>query len=99
MVHKGHKRHGEKLTKYYHDAILLFQCPLSQSRTSSRSLLPVLIKLGVYVFMPDFKWQSLVDNFHNPVIRLTNLTFFDIKISLSKKHRVSKISQKGGNVT
>ena len=49
--------------------------------------------------MPDFKWQSLVDNFHNPVIRLTNLTFFDIKISLSKKHRVSKISQKGGNVT
>jgi len=33
-------------------------------------LLPEVINLGIYISIPDFKWQSSKDNFYN--------LFFDI---------------------
>jgi len=38
---------------------------------SGGEFLPVSAKANIQLFMPNFKWQSLKDNFHNLIILLT----------------------------
>jgi hypothetical protein len=57
----------------------------------SWGLLPAILKLGIYTFIPDFEWQSSKDNFHIPSSSIDKTTIFDmvnstipIEFSLSK---------------
>jgi hypothetical protein len=44
-------------------------CPfLRQTRITDAMFLPVIRKLGIYIVIPDFKWQSSKDNFYRPLI-------------------------------
>jgi hypothetical protein len=43
---------------------------------SGRCFLPVILKLGIYIPIPDFKWQSSKDNFHNLILGIDKIAVF-----------------------
>jgi len=51
---------------------------LGNQEGSNATLLPEVLKLGIYAPIPDFKWQSSKDNFHNLILNIDKMLTFGI---------------------
>ena len=50
----------------------------SQTRVHDTILLPEVLKLRIHISIPDFKRQSLKDNFHNSILGIDRMLPYGI---------------------